>query len=76
MLKHDGTRMPFYGIHQVPYYRQLVVMSNYDKLSPTGNQTVTFCTESNRDMIYSMLLAEGFKCNQDNDELIDIITKK
>lgn len=71
----DGTRIPFYGIHQVPYYGQWVDLI-MDKSSPTGKQTVTFCTESDRDMIYSMLLTEGFKSNQDNDELIDIITKK
>lgn len=64
---------------------QWVVRSNYDRLSPTksididtptGKQTVTFWTESGRHMIYSMLLTEGFKFNQDNDELINIITKK
>lgn len=50
-----------------------LIMRNY---LPTGKQTVTFWTESDRDMIYSMLLTEGFKFNYDNDELIDIITKK
>lgn len=50
-----------------------LIMRNYPL---TGKQTVTFWTESDLDMIHSMLLTEGFKFNQNNDELIDIITKK